>query len=758
MQKEDRMAIKKITNDEIKNNSIERLSNRPTAAGRIGVGGLSPAELKAAYDKLPMLAIAKINELIDLINAETSSDGIAAFISTPITDPDNDEVKLTLHDVLTDVLNGDFAKYLVLTGLKESTLEEELRHIEEKAISAYEIAVKNGFEGTAEEWLDSLKGKDGKNAVYIGEGDLPADYDMQLIPVGGAHAVIGKRWLLYITEDGKLDVIDLDSVINIDVSDDIEAALAAAKASGEFDGKSVSIVSKTESNEDGGDNIMFFSNGMTLVVKNGKRGKTAYESAQDGGFAGTESEWLASLEGEKGKSAYEYAKEGGFKGTEKEFAEKISREIPTKLSQLENDLGDIGPVEENDPTVPEWAKQQTKPAYTKSEIGLGNVDNVRQYSTSNPPPYPVTSVNGKTGAVTLDHTSVGADKSGTAATEVRSHDANTSAHNDIRLVLQGLSDRLNAVLDSDDATLDEWHEVVAYIKNNKSLIDGITTSKVNVADIVNDLTTNVTNKPLSAAQGVALKALIDALDKDKLDAASLSSAINTALAQAKASGEFDGKSVNITGITESNTSTTINFSDGNSVTIPKPSDGVGISDIAHTGTDGLVDTYTITYTNRQTTTFTVTNGANGERGAGVLRVTTALSSYTTAVGGFTPKYRIALSTVLSESGASEVRVGDTILRNYYTYLVGHVDSSYVYVGAYASIRGSAGTSVTVSTVTESEVSGGINTVEFSDGKTLNVKNGKDGPKGDPYTLTDADKNTIVNAVIAALPKYDGGVS
>ena len=38
---------------------------------------------------------------------------------------------------------------------------------------------------------------------------------------------------------------------------------------------------------------------------------------------------------------------------------------------------------------------------SKSDIGLGNVDNVQQYSASNPPPYPVTSVNGETGAVTL---------------------------------------------------------------------------------------------------------------------------------------------------------------------------------------------------------------------------------------------------------------------------------------------------------------------------------------------------------------------
>lgn len=39
---------------------------------------------------------------------------------------------------------------------------------------------------------------------------------------------------------------------------------------------------------------------------------------------------------------------------------------------------------------------------SKTDIGLGNVDNVKQYSASNPPPYPVTSVNGQTGAVTID--------------------------------------------------------------------------------------------------------------------------------------------------------------------------------------------------------------------------------------------------------------------------------------------------------------------------------------------------------------------
>ncbi len=131
------------------------------------------------------------------------------------------------------------------------------------------------------------------------------------------------------------------------------------------------------------------------------------------------------------------------------------------------------PIDETDPTVPDWAKNPEKPSYTAEEVG--------------------------------------ADASGTAVAKVSEHNTASNAHNDIRLLVQGLTTRLNALADSDDTTLDQMSEVVAYIKSNKSLIDAITTSKVNVSDIIDNLTTNVSNKPLSAAQGVKLKALIDAI-------------------------------------------------------------------------------------------------------------------------------------------------------------------------------------------------------------------------------------------------------
>lgn len=176
---------------------------------------------------------------------------------------------------------------------------------------------------------------------------------------------------------------------------------------------------------------------------------------------------------------------------------------------------------------------------------LGNVDNVRQYSADNPPPYPVTSVNGKTGAVSLSIPSkaadVGADPAGTASSKLTTHNVDTASHQDLRLELQRLADRLNAALNSTDTSLDDLKEIVAYIKSNKTLIDGITSSKVNVTDIVNNLTTNTANVPLSAAQGVALKLLIDSLEEiveGKVTAEQVSADIANALKGYQPAGDY----------------------------------------------------------------------------------------------------------------------------------------------------------------------------------------------------------------------------
>ena len=113
--------------------------------------------------------------------------------------------------------------------------------------------------------------------------------------------------------------------------------------------------------------------------------------------------------------------------------------------------------------------------------------------------------------VNITAENIGADSSGTAETKVSEHNGSEEAHADIRNLITTLTTRLNVLADSDDTTLDQLSEIVAYIKNNKSLIDGITTSKVNVSDIIDNLTSSVTNKPLAAKQGKVLKDLIDTL-------------------------------------------------------------------------------------------------------------------------------------------------------------------------------------------------------------------------------------------------------
>ena len=87
----------------------------------------------------------------------------------------------------------------------------------------------------------------------------------------------------------------------------------------------------------------------------------------------------------------------------------------------------VAPASNTTPKAPGTASAGSESAYargdhvhpkqtvTKSDVGLGNVDNVKQYSATNPPPYPVTSVNGATGAVTLSASDVGAQPTITAS-------------------------------------------------------------------------------------------------------------------------------------------------------------------------------------------------------------------------------------------------------------------------------------------------------------------------------------------------------
>ena len=96
---------------------------------------------------------------------------------------------------------------------------------------------------------------------------------------------------------------------------------------------------------------------------------------------------------------------------------------------VEGGGGGGGIAVETDPTVPAWAKQPEKPTYTAQEVGaLPN--------TYTPP------------SQTAEQ--VGADPKGTAASAVSQHNTADDSHNDIRLELKAINDRLTAFFDFDE--------------------------------------------------------------------------------------------------------------------------------------------------------------------------------------------------------------------------------------------------------------------------------------------------------------------
>lgn len=101
----------------------------------------------------------------------------------------------------------------------------------------------------------------------------------------------------------------------------------------------------------------------------------------------------------------------------------------------------------------------------------------------------------------------------TSSSNITTHNAATDSHSDIRLAIQECQNQLNNFLDVDEATKAKLSEVLAMIDaaEESGDIEQLTILKVNISDIVDNLTTNAIDKPLSSAQGVVLKSLIDVI-------------------------------------------------------------------------------------------------------------------------------------------------------------------------------------------------------------------------------------------------------
>ena len=116
-------------------------------------------------------------------------------------------------------------------------------------------------------------------------------------------------------------------------------------------------------------------------------------------------------------------------------------------------------------------------------------------------------------------------------------------------VLKGLIDSIQLLLASNDTDLDTIQEIVTYIKNNKTLIENVTSAKVSVSDIIDNLTSQISNKPVSAKQAYILKGYIDDINTNLTLLGNRVTALETAQSQhedvANALSIVDG-AINIT--------------------------------------------------------------------------------------------------------------------------------------------------------------------------------------------------------------------
>ena len=102
------MKTTKILPSEIEDKKIASLPARPTADTQFGGLGYSAAQMKAAFDKLPLFIIERLNTLIEDVWAE--EDGIGTAVKTGLSQGH------TLTDFFADLESGEAAGYVKISG------------------------------------------------------------------------------------------------------------------------------------------------------------------------------------------------------------------------------------------------------------------------------------------------------------------------------------------------------------------------------------------------------------------------------------------------------------------------------------------------------------------------------------------------------------------------------------------------------------------------------------------------------------------
>ena len=181
-------------------------------------------------------------------------------------------------------------------------------------LSAYELAVQNGFSGTVQEWLSSLNGKSAYElAAEAGYSGTKAEWTAQLnkltadAPASIKAASFNERGQMILTLSDNT-TINLGNAVGADGRDGLDGRDGTNGKDG-TDGKNGTDgigITNADVNTDG-ELVLAFSDARTVNLGkvtgvNGQNGLSAYQLALNAGLttAASEAEWLNSLKGEKG--------------------------------------------------------------------------------------------------------------------------------------------------------------------------------------------------------------------------------------------------------------------------------------------------------------------------------------------------------------------------------------------------------------------------------------------------------------------------
>lgn len=114
------MTAKKITGEEILSNAVSSLPTRPTFPSSLGGRGYTSAEMKAAFDKLPLLIAERFNRLLDDICA-LGEDSLSGAIKTGISE------NHSLGMLFSDIQSGKILDYISFEGKSLASLLAEIK-------------------------------------------------------------------------------------------------------------------------------------------------------------------------------------------------------------------------------------------------------------------------------------------------------------------------------------------------------------------------------------------------------------------------------------------------------------------------------------------------------------------------------------------------------------------------------------------------------------------------------------------------------